>query len=76
MVDYLRRFAERQIPEILSREEATENGTLNEGKSPLSILAAEGTKQLRAIGDSKVLETIVELLYDYRNQNRIIYSLF
>lgn len=71
-VDYLRRFAERQIPEIISKEEATE---ATEGQSPLTVLMMEGTKQLRAMGESKVLETIMELLYDYRNQGRIIHSL-
>jgi hypothetical protein len=36
---------------------------------------SEGTKQLRVIHESKVLDTLVELLYDYRNQGRILYSL-
>lgn len=36
---------------------------------------SEGTKQLRVIGESKVLDTLVELLYDYRNQGRLLYSL-
>ena len=37
----------------------------------------EGTKQLRAIAESEiVLKTIVDLLYDYRNQARSIYALF
>ena len=27
------------------------------------------------MGASKVLETLVDLLYDYRNQGRIVYSL-
>ena len=34
-----------------------------------------GTKHLRSISESKIVDTIVELLYDYRNQNRIIYAL-
>ena len=34
-VEYLRRFAERQIPEIISKEEATE---ATDGQSPLTIL--------------------------------------
>jgi hypothetical protein len=53
-VEYLRRFAERQIPEIMSREEATEASS-NDGNSPLTLLMIEGTKQLRAMGESKVL---------------------
>lgn len=39
------------------------------------MLMLEGTKQLRCMIESKVLETLVELLYDYRSQGRIIYTL-
>jgi hypothetical protein len=35
----------------------------------------EGTKHLIALSESKVLEALVDLLYDYRNQGRLIYSL-
>jgi hypothetical protein len=39
------------------------------------MLMREGTKQLRVIHESTILDTLVELLYDYRNQGRILYSL-
>jgi len=50
----LRRFAERQIPDILSKEETIENGN-TEGRSPVTILMSEGTKHLIALGESKIL---------------------
>lgn len=43
--------------------------------SPVAVLMAEGTKQLRSLAESSALDAIVELLFDYRNQSKLVYSL-
>ncbi|CAM6001669.1 unnamed protein product [Sphagnum balticum] len=75
-VDYLRRFAERQIPEIILKEESFEKSK-GEGDevSPVQVLQAEGTRHLRALLESRTLEAIVELLFDYRNHPRLVFPL-
>ena len=51
------------------------DGVEGEGGSPIAVLMAEGTKQLRCLAESSALNAIVDLVFDYRNQSKLLYPL-
>lgn len=59
VVIYLKAFAQKQLSDILSKDESFEQKNDPTDISPSEALLTQGTKHLRALSASKVIEAIV-----------------